>query len=448
MQNTQLSKPGETGGMSPCELTEKQKSQWRDTATMMVWQCPGFRHMWYKLLDNNKGEYTAVMSRNISGSPAATDAQNIIINPDEFFKYSLPQRVFIMGHEVVHNMYDDVGLLHRCTQSGVVPMHDGTSLPFDNATMQHAMDLRIDSLLILSKIGKPPQISLDRTKGLNLEKTANSSVLDQYKRLYKKPGDGEGGKGEGGKGEGGKGEGQGGKGFDTVLPPGKSTGQSPQQAASQRNSQQWAVEVAAAQMLESMRTQGKIPAALQRLFKDILEPEIDWTQEVSAEIARTCGTGNFNWKKGDRRFLAQDIFLPSQRGFGAGHIVIWGDTSGSRSDDTIASTIAEIAGILEDTHPKHLTVLWGDSEVAHVEELDEASDLRSLTPKGGGGTKMEPALEWVRDNCEEMPDMFMAFTDGYLTFPDEPAYPVLWVMNTDVKAPWGKTVRVMKRAHA
>ena len=423
----------------PCELTPEQKSKWQDTATMMGWTCPGFRHIWYKLLDNNHGSYTAVVSRAVP--IAATDANNIIINPDEFFKFSLPERVFICAHEIVHNMYGDVELLHRCATSGTVPMHDGTSLPFDNATMQHAMDLRIDSLLIQSNIGKPPQISKDRTKGLKLEEVANSSVLDQYKRLYKKKPDGEEGGDQPGPGHGG--------GFDQLLPPGKSTGQSPQQAASQRNPQQWAVETAAAQVLEAMRSQGNIPGAMKRLFKDILEPEVDWTEQVRTEIHRKVGSGSYNWRKGDRRFIGRDIFLPSQSGFGAGHLVIWGDTSGSRSDKEIASSIAEIAGIIEDVKPQRLTVLWGDAEIANVEEIDEASDLTKLDPRGGGGgTDVDPALEWIEQNCDEPPDMFLAFTDGYLTFPDEePRYPVLWVMSTDVKPPWGATVRVNSRVN-
>ena len=189
-----------TAAVTSCELTEKQRAQWRDTMTMLGWKAPGFRHIFYKLLDNNKGEYTAVMSR--AQSIAATDAKNIIINPDNFFKFTLPERVFITAHEIVHNMYDDVGLLHRCHVSGEVPMSDGTRLPFDNQTMQHAMDLRIDCLLIQSNIGKPPQISLDRTEGLDIEKTANSSVIEQYKRLYKKkPDQEEGDDGEGGAAE-------------------------------------------------------------------------------------------------------------------------------------------------------------------------------------------------------------------------------------------------------
>ena len=195
-----------------------------------------------------------------------------------------------------------------------------------------------------------------------------------------------------------------------------------------------------------MNNQGSCPSGLKRLFSEILEPEIDWTEHVRAEIARNTGTGNFNWKKGDRRYLSQDIFFPAQSGFGAGHLVIWGDTSGSRDDKQIASSIAEIAGIIGDVQPKRLTVLWGDANVANVEEIDDASDLTKLDPRGGGGTEIKPCIEWIKENCEELPDMFIAFTDGYLTFPEEPPpYPMLWCMSTDVKAPYGVNVRVLQR---
>src|SRR4029077_8459602 len=158
------------------------------------------------------------------------DGKNILIAPSKFFGFSLPERVFIMGHEILHNMFGDVELLHRCALSGTVPMHDGTSLPFENRTLQHAMDLRNDSLLIQSGIGKPPQLSKDRLKGLNLDDTSKASVLDIYKKIYKKkPEDGD----------------EYGPGFDNLLPPGKSTGQDPGTASAQRNPQQWAVEAAA-----------------------------------------------------------------------------------------------------------------------------------------------------------------------------------------------------------
>jgi hypothetical protein len=52
--------------------------------SLMAWTCPGFRHLFYKLLANNKGKYGAVPTPSVP--VAATDARNILINPDTFFK--------------------------------------------------------------------------------------------------------------------------------------------------------------------------------------------------------------------------------------------------------------------------------------------------------------------------------------------------------------------------
>ena len=235
------------------ELTPQQKQQWGDTMSLMAWTAPGFRHIFYKLLTNNNGDYGAVPTRDVP--IAATDAKNILINPDKFFEFGLKERVFIAAHEIVHNVYGDVELLHRCATSGSVPMHDGTSIPFDDETMQRAMDYRINALLVDSKIGTIPSVGC---YDLKIAK-ANDSVLDVYKKIYdsnnvgQQPG-----------------------GFDMLLAPGKSTGQSPNQAAGQRNQQQWAVELAAAQTLEQIRSQGKIAGAMQRMFQDILQPKVPW----------------------------------------------------------------------------------------------------------------------------------------------------------------------------
>src|SRR4029077_12504490 len=81
--------------LPPCELTPEQKRKWEDTSTMMGWTCPAFRHIWYKLLDNNSGSYTAVVTE--AAGIAATDGKNILIAPSKFFGFSLAGGVFCMG---------------------------------------------------------------------------------------------------------------------------------------------------------------------------------------------------------------------------------------------------------------------------------------------------------------------------------------------------------------
>ncbi len=393
--------------------------------SMMMWVAPGFRHLFYKLLANNDGEHTAVMTKDIP--TAATDGANILLNPDWFFERSLPERTLVMSHEVVHNMLGDVEFLHRCSSSGKVPMMDGTSMPFDNASMQKAMDLRINAMLVESNIGKLPQGGWYDPKIA----TQMDSVVDIYKKVYE---DNSGG------GEGG--------GFDNLLPPGKSTSQNPQQAAAQRNPQQWAVETAVASSLMAQRSQGDVAGGLKRAFEKILSPEVPWTEHIKGIIHRTVGSGSYDWRRPDRRFIGRDLYLPSKSGFGASWVVCWGDTSGSRSDQEIASNLAELSGILEGVRPKRLTILWCDAHIDYIDELEDAGDLAKIIARGtsgGGGTSCDPVFKWIHDNAHEPPDMFIGFTDGYVTFPHkQPPYPCIWASSTDHTYPWGDVVRINK----
>jgi predicted metal-dependent peptidase len=416
-----------------CGLTPEQKEKWDSTCSMMVWTCPGFAHLWYKLLHNHNGEYTAIFTKDVPN--ACTDGKNIIINPDWFFKLSLPERTYVMGHEIVHNVYGDVELLHRCQNAGFVPMNDGSKpLPFRNGTMQKSMDYRINALLTKSRIGKAP-----KEGNFNDKMTGEESVLDVYKQVYEEEGpDPEGGDQPGGNNPGG---------FDNLMKPGTSTGQNPQAAAQQRNPQQWAVELQAAQIIEAQKSQGKMAGALKRMFEKLLEPEVDWKQHIQTLINRITGSGGWNWKQPDEWWAPHEFFSPRRSGKGAGWIVIWGDTSGSRSDKELASNMAELAGMMEDVNPARLTVLWCDASIDYIDEIKDPSDLAHIQARGtagGGGTSQEPVFDWIAQQ-DEQPDLYIGFTDGYVSFPaSPPKYPVIWASSTDQPYPFGQVVRVNK----
>lgn len=421
----------EAPDLKPCELSPEQEQQWRDTMSLMSWTAPGFQHLFYKLLSNNNGKYQAVPC-NDGGFPiAATDAKNILINPDGFFYkkhpdghetgMGLPQRAFVIAHEVVHNVYGDVELLNRCAAANNVPMHDGTSLPFDEKRMQMAMDYRINALLKESKIGVMPDVGC-YDKDIS---GPNDSVLDVYRKLYEDDPDGNKGKG----------------GFDVVLKPGKSTG-----GKHARNQQQWQIEVAAAQTLEQIRSHGKMAGALKRMFQEIIEPEIPWTEYIQGFFNRRVGSGSYNWRRPDRRFIVRDLHLPSRSGHGAGWVVVWGDTSGSIGDKELSKYMGELAGVLQDVRPKRLTVIWCDAAIHYVDECEEVLDLETIKCRGvggKGGTSCDPVFRWIDDNAHEPPDVFIGFTDLCVTLPThQPAYPVIWACVTDTVGPWGETVKI------
>lgn len=441
-------------GVTHSQLTQEQQEKWSSTISMMTWTAPGFLHLMYKLLNaqNNApgAPHVAIMSKDCS--IAATDGHNIMVNPDTFFgpipmkdgkthkPFTLPERVFIMCHEIVHNVFGDVELLHRCVATGKVPMADGTRVPFDMATMQIAMDARINALLIESRFGKPPA----DIGHFDADVKGSDSVLDVYKRYYED------------KFPDGKGHDPGSipDGFDLVMAPGSTTGQNAATAAQQRNPGQWAMEIAAAQQVQDKHDHGRMSAGLKRMFQSILEPEVPWLDHIETLINRATGSGGYDWTSPNDWLggtpTGDQYFCPKENGHGAGWIVVWGDTSGSRNSQEIASNIAELAGIMEDVNPQRLTVLWCDAAIGQIDEIEDIADLAAIQSRGtfgGGGTDYGPVLDWIRDQPDQ-PDLFIGFTDGYVDFPErEHTFPTIWASSTDgVAYPFGQVVRVNKIA--
>jgi predicted metal-dependent peptidase len=99
-------------------------------------------------------------------------------------------------------------------------------------------------------------------------------------------------------------------------------------------------------------------------------------------------------------------------------VVIVVDTSGSMSDDDLASALAEVAGVLRGVGVRgnRVTVLSCDAavhvarRVARAEELDFA---------GGGGTDMRVGIEAALAQPQR-PDVVVVLTDGFTPWPAEP----------------------------
>lgn len=406
------------------QLTPQQKQQWETTVSLMMWSAPGFTHLFLKLLTNNDSGSYAVFTKSVP--VAATDAKNILVNPDTFFNYTLKGRVAILTHEVIHNVYGDVEFINLCRLSGTVPLANGKAMPFDEESMQRAMDYRINALIVDSKIGELPK------DGCFDPKIAGplDGISDVYPKVYKKR------KEQNDTGDGG---------FDVLLPPGQSTGQSPNDPNSGRNQKQWDIEMVTARQLEAMKAQGKMSAAMQSMFKDILEPVVPWQDHILAAFSRRVGSGQWNWRQPDQLAIERDLYMPSRTGKNAGWLVVWGDTSGSIGEDELNSYIAELGGILEQVRPSRLTVCWCDAKIRRIDELYDMADLEDTKFKGApgrGGTNMHPVLDWIAEQ-HERPEMFLAFTDGYVDFPAAPPpYPVIWASTTDVQYPFGDVVRI------
>jgi len=180
------------------------------------------------------------------------------------------------------------------------------------------------------------------------------------------------------------------------------------------------------------------------MFGDLLTPKIDWRKVLREFVTETCsGRDESSWRKPNRRFIAQDIYMPTMVGTTMTELVVGFDTSGSVFNSPEMDRFAsELRSIIEDVKPQKIHVVYCDSEVAGVQTFEEGQfAVQNLQPKGGGGTDLTRIFDWVQSE-RKSPQAMIIFTDGYTPFGNPPGYPVMWAMTTDVVAPFGTNISI------
>lgn len=171
---------------------------------------------------------------------------------------------------------------------------------------------------------------------------------------------------------------------------------------------------------------GKLPADLERMLKDLLEPKINWKEALAKFISVHVLT-DYTWSLPDRAYVQRGFYLPTLAEPELGDIVMAVDTSGSITDDDLRDLVSEVRGILIAFPTKTFYLIGCDTHVASVQEVNFSDEIKR--PKGGGGTCYREPFKWVKEHSVE-PVCFIYLTDGECnSFPDSPPdYPVLWVL--------------------
>ena len=206
------------------------------------------------------------------------------------------------------------------------------------------------------------------------------------------------------------------------------------------------VEGCVAQAMLDQRMQGDVPAALERLVAQILQPKVDW-REVLARFISERSKSDYSWLKPNVRFLNRGIYLPGLDSLQTGAIIMIVDTSGSITGKLIEQFAAEVWAIAG-TFSIPVMLIYVDTHVAGVQEI-EAEEEIALKPKGGGGTDFRPGFAFIEER-ELHPCAVVYLTDGCCrSYPEEPAYPVLWAQfgAYPFDPPFGERIRIEYNEH-
>lgn len=341
-------------------------------------------------------------------STAATDGKNLFFNPAFFLGLDPEERIFLLLHEIMHNVYNH-GI--RCGFR-------------DHTTWNEAGDYVINDDLIQRGF-KMPQ------GGLHDKDYRGQSADEVYQVLINKKD----------------------KGQDNTPTPWPDLQTPPEQGGegqpdpNQQSQSTGGVQAPSAQEVEdhnkNLLTQatqasqmsgdkaGTVPGSLQRTLDDMLKPKLPWNK-ILAKFLFSLNKNDYSWRRPNRRFISQGIIMPSLYSEGVGKIDFAIDTSGSVSKDDFNRFISEIGYVFKAFNPNEIGVMQFDHILQGNEKCCSVRDFLKLEFKGGGGTCIEPVLEEYKNNDAKA---LIILTDGYLYHGAEldPKKPVVWAIYDNPK---------------
>jgi len=181
-----------------------------------------------------------------------------------------------------------------------------------------------------------------------------------FRLLKKKFKGGKGGKGDG-KGSGsGEDEEEGSEGFDEHNWEGS-------EGLSEDEKQAIARDVDQA-LRQGAILAGKLSGNIPREITEAMEPKVDWRVVLHDFVTSICvDKDNATWRRPNRRWVDQGIYMPSSIGEAVGRGVIAIDMSGSIGMEEIGQFLGEFIAICKHVQPEAIDLLYWDTEVCQHE---------------------------------------------------------------------------------
>ena len=162
-------------------------------------------------------------------------------------------------------------------------------------------------------------------------------------------------------------------------------------------------------------------------------------------VQEVCqGRDESSWSRPNRRFLAEDVYMPSMQGMTMNELVIGFDTSGSCfGGNEMTRFVSEIKTIIEDVKPAKTHVIYWDTEIAGHQTFEEGQfAVQDLKPKGGGGTDGAVLFDYLRTTTIR-PQAIIQFSDGYVGDWGKADCPTMWALtSSNIRCPYGITINL------
>lgn len=328
---------------------------------------------------------------------ACTDGLNLYVNPDFFEPLSPDERIFLLAHEAWHVAFQHMLRMNQTKK--------------DNFNVwNQATDHYINIMLIDSGY-KMIQGGLADHQYKDQKEWSSDKIFDHLMKNPNKqdpnfepdfsPAGSQSGDQDGKGGQGGVDE-----------------------ADVQRKIEDAIIKASTAAKIKGEA--GAIPGDIAVSIERLTNPKLPWNV-ILQNYMSSFDKEDFSWKKPNRRYQSQGMYLPSLYSESLGHIGAAVDTSCSVSNHQFSAFITELDDIMENNQPEKLSIIDCDTQIHKIYNLAKGEDLSDVTFHGRGGTALEPIFDHYNKE-ENKPLVLIVFSDlECREITEEPDYPVVWV---------------------
>ena len=357
---------------------------------------------------------------------AATCGRRIYFNPKFVNMLRDGEIVFLLGHEVLHVIFDHLGRFRDIRANPMI-----SNIAADFVVNDFCVENRIGE-----KIATVPVLYDKKYHGWAFEEVYEDLMKQAEEQLQKMAGsvldehvDGQPDDADGDA----NGDGQ----------PGSGKYMTDAEFEEMRNEMREAI-VNAAKSVDP----GCVPAEIMRAIKELTEPKLDWRAILRQKIESQVKS-DFTFMRPGRRSWAADAMLQSTTREPAIECSIAIDASGSMSAEMLRDILSEVVGITQQYAAFQIDILSFDTKVYNHQEFNEMNvdDLYDYQIQGGGGTAFKCVFDYLADR--DVKQLIM-LTDGYPSESNWGDSTGAWDGNTTflihgdrsqkLKSPWGESI--------
>jgi len=323
-------------------------------------------------------------------STAATDGQKFYYN-SRFIMMLKPKEVeFLVGHEVLHVVYDHMGRRDN-RDPEIWNIADDYAVNAD--LKRHKVGQFITSVPCLYEQkydGKAAEAIYDDLMK-NVQKISIEDLLDQMLDDHL---DGEGD---------GEGDGDGDK---------QGKGKRPSMSAEERERVRQEVKQAIINAAQSAEA-GQLPLGVERLIRQHTNPVMPWRELIQTNLTSAIRT-DYSWMRPSRRGWHMDAIMPGMTPGEEIDVVVSIDMSGSISNKQAQQFLGEIGGMMDSFDGYKVHVFCFDTDTYNPQDFssENMESIEEYQPMGGGGTDFDAIFRYLKDNAID-PKRLIVFTDGY-----------------------------------